>query len=136
MLLYYEAIKIISYLLHFPVAPRTVNRKRKPLSLFTLFTAYAYSSVHSEVGERTMFLMGRKRKQYTASDFELYRQVVTSGKLILLDLFFYTLFFVIMFYSVPVQVYVSTSIVFALYLMTSLCLYLQSRKKRKRAINN
>ncbi|MBY0096634.1 hypothetical protein [Mesobacillus maritimus] len=83
-----------------------------------------------------MFFTGSKRKQFTASDLELYQQVVTSGKLILLDLFFYTLFFVVMFYSVPVQVYVSTSIVFALYLLTSLFLYLQTRRKRKRAIDN
>jgi hypothetical protein len=83
-----------------------------------------------------MFFRGPKRKQFTVSDFELYQQVVTSGKLILLDLCFYTLFFVIMFYSVPVQVYVSTSIVFALYLLTSFYLYFQSRKKRKRAIDN
>ncbi|SEM82034.1 hypothetical protein SAMN05192533_10633 [Mesobacillus persicus] len=83
-----------------------------------------------------MFLIGPKRKQYQPQDFEVYQQAVISGKLILLDLFFYTLFFVFMFLSVPMQIYISTTIVFALYLMTTLYLYFKAKKKRKRAINN
>lgn len=71
-----------------------------------------------------------ERRKLTAEDIEFVHRTAASGKFLLVDVFFYLLFFIYMFFTMPAPFYRLITLLFALYIFTS-CICLLLRKIRR-----